>query len=244
MGVAHAGFRHAGIVELDQWCCQTINHNRLQGRRPIAQWPAVSPTDVRHVRFDQVATDIDLISGGPPCQPFSLGGKHGGHSDSRNLFPDLVRAVRVLRPRAVIVENVKGLLRKSFDPYFKYIMLTLTYPALFPAPDESWSQHMARLERHHTSGRDLEYRVDFELLNAADYGVPQRRERVFIVAFRADLGIEWSFGDDVPKTHSLNSLLQDQWVTGEYWDRHGIPLSRRPGPPARTRSRIESLSSS
>ena len=244
MGVTQAGFRHAAIVEYDQWCCETINHNRARGTRPIAEWPSVSPTDVRHIRFDRFTTDIDLISGGPPCQPFSVGGKHRGHSDTRNLFPDLVRAVRVLRPRAVVVENVKGLLRKSFDPYFKYILLTLTYPALIPAPNEDWTQHMARLERHHTSGGELEYRVDFELLNAADYGVPQRRERVFIVAFRADLGIEWSFHDDLPKTHSPDRLLWDQWVTGDYWDLHEIPSSRRSRPPERSRSRIESLSAS
>lgn len=244
MGVTQAGFRHAAIVEYDQWCCETINHNRARGTQPIGEWPSVSPTDIRHIRFDRVTTDIDLISGGPPCQPFSLGGKHRGHSDARNLFPDLVRAVRVLRPRAVIVENVKGLLRKSFDPYFKYILLTLTYPALIPAPKEGWIQHMARLERHHTSGGELEYRVDFELLNAADYGVPQRRERVFIVAFRADLGIQWSFHDDLPKTHSPDRLLWDQWVTGDYWDLHEISSSRRSHPPERSRSRIEFLSSS
>ena len=243
MGVAQARFEHLGIVESDQWCCETINHNRLRGARPIAGWPAVSPTDIKRVRFDGLPNDIDLVSGGPPCQPFSLGGKHRGHADARNLFPDLVRAVRVLRPRAVIVENVKGLLRKSFDPYFKYIVLTLTYPTLVPARDEGWTEHMARLERHHISGGELEYRVDFELLNAADYGVPQRRERVFIVAFRADLGIEWSFHDDLPTTHTPDSLLWDQWVTGDYWDRHDIPPARRPRPPSRS-SPIESLPSS
>ena len=244
MGVAQAGFEHLGIVESDQWCCETINHNRLSGSRPIAKWPAVSPTDIKHVRFDGLHTDVDLVSGGPPCQPFSLGGKHRGHADARNLFPDLVRAVRVLRPRAVIVENVKGLLRKSFDPYFKYILLTLTYPTLVPAPNEAWTKHMARLERHHTSGGELEYRVDFELLNAADYGVPQRRERVFIVAFRADVGVEWSFHDDLPRTHSPDSLLWDQWITGHYWDRHRLASPQRPKPPSRTRSRLDSLSAS
>ena len=244
MGVAEAGFEHLGIVESDQWCCETINHNRLRGARPVADWPAVSPMDIKDVHFGGLPTDIDLVSGGPPCQPFSLGGKHRGHADTRNLFPDLVRAVRVLRPRAVIVENVKGLLRKSFDPYFKYIVLTLTYPALVPGRDEAWTDHMARLERHHTSGGELEYRVDFELLNAADYGVPQRRERVFIVAFRADLGVEWSFHDDLPKTHSPDSLLWDQWISGDYWDRHRVALGKRPKPPARSISRIPVLASS
>ena len=243
MGVAQAGFEHLAIVESDRLCCETINQNRQRATRPVADWPVVSPTDIRHVRFDHLPTDIDLVSGGPPCQPFSLGGKHRGHADTRNLFPDLVRAVRVLRPRAVVVENVKGLLRKSFDPYFKYIVLTLTYPSLVPGTDEAWPQHMARLERHHTSGGESEYRVDYELLNSADYGVPQRRERVFIVAFRADLGIEWSFHDDLPTTHTPARLLWDQWVTGDYWDRHGIPPASRPKPPA-SGSRIESLSSS
>ena len=245
LGVTQAGFRHKGIVEWDQWCCETINHNRLRGTRPIEKWPAVSPKNIKHVRFDQLATDIDLVSGGPPCQPFSLGGKHRGDADARNLFPDLVRAVRVLRPRVVIVENVKGILRKSFDPYFKYIVLTLTYPSLGPMrDDEGWPEHMARLERHHTSGGETEYRVDYELLNAADYGVPQRRERVFIVAFRADLGIEWSFHDDLPKSHGPDSLLWDKWVTREYWDRHNIPLSRRLNPSPRIRARVERLTSS
>ena len=241
MGVAQAGFEHLQIVEYDQWCCETINHNREQGAPHIAAWPEVTPTDVKDVVFGGLEADVDLVSGGPPCQPFSLGGKHGGHADARNLFPDLVRAVRVLRPRAVIVENVKGLLRKSFDPYFKYIVLTLTYPNLVPSRDEDWTEHMARLERHHTSGGELEYRVDFELLNAADYGVPQRRERVFIVAFRADLGIEWSFHDNLPKTHGPDRLLWDQWVTGDYWERHGIPTAKRPKPPARNRTLIDSL---
>ena len=243
MGVAQAGFDHRRIVEWDQWCCETINYNRLCGARPIADWPAVSPMDIKDVRFDRFPTDIDLISGGPPCQPFSLGGRHRGHTDARNLFPELVRAVRVLRPRAIIVENVKGLLRKSFDPYFKYIMLTLTYPSVVPRSGEGWDGHMARLERYHTSGSELEYRIDFELLNAADYGVPQRRERVFIVAFRADLGIEWSF-NDLPKTHGADRLLWDQWITGDYWDHHGIPSHRRPKPPARAVSRIRLLASS
>ena len=242
MGVAQAGFQHLGIVEYDQWCCETINHNRLRHISPVADWPAVTPTDVKDVEFDKFPNDIALVSGGPPCQPFSLGGNHRGHADARNLFPNLVRAVRVLRPQAVIVENVKGLLRKSFDPYFKYILLTLTYPTFVRHADEDWLAHMARLERHHTSGGELEYRVDFDVLNAADHGVPQRRERVFIVAFRADLGIQWSFLDDLPSTHSLDRLFWDQWVTGEYWDRHRIPSAKRPAAPSRHYARFRVLS--
>jgi len=244
IGVSQAGFQHLGIVEHDQWCCETINDNRNRGISPVENWPAVTPTDVKDIRFDQFPSNIALVSGGPPCQPFSLGGKHRGHADARNLIPDLVRAVRVIRPRAVIVENVKGLLRKSFDPYFKYTLLTLTYPTLVQRADEDWCSHMARLERHHTAGAELEYRVDFDVLNSADFGVPQRRERVFIVAFRADLGIEWSFLDDLPTTHCLERLLWDQWVTQSYWDRHQIPSARRPAAPSRNNTRLRALSSS
>lgn len=244
LGVARAGFQHQGIVEYDQWCCETINHNRSHGASPIADWPAVTPTDVKHVRFHEYPASIDLVSGGPPCQPFSLGGKHRGHADARNLFPDLVRAVRVVRPRAVIVENVKGLLRRSFDPYFKYVLLTLAYPSLTQRAGEGWADHMARLKCLHTAGGEQDYHVDFKLLNAADYGVPQRRERVFVVAFRADLGIEWSFQDDLPKTHSLDRLLWDQWITGDYWERHGIASNDRPAVSSRSESRVNFLASS
>ena len=62
MGVAQAGFEHLGIVECDQWCCETINHNRLRGARPIANWPGVSPMDIKDFRFDGLPTDIDLVS--------------------------------------------------------------------------------------------------------------------------------------------------------------------------------------
>ena len=76
------------------------------------------------------------------------------------------------------------------------------------------------------------------LVNAADYGVPQKRERVFIIGFRSDLGIEWSF----PRpTHTLDALLHAQWVTGEYWDRHEIPRNQRPELPARLESRVRKL---
>ena len=100
-----------------------------------------------------------------------------------------------------------------------------------------------RLERHHTAGGELEYRVDFDVLNAADHGIPQRRQRVFIVAFRGDLGVQWSFLDDLPSTHSPDRLVWDQWVTGEYWDRHEIPSTKRPAAPSRNCARVRALSS-
>jgi len=83
------------------------------------------------------------------------------------------------------------------------------------------------LERHHTKGqyRGLHYRVAFRLVNAADHGVPQKRERVVIVGFRSDIGEDWSFP---PATHSEDALVFSQWVTNEYWERHRIARRNRP----------------
>ncbi len=118
----------------------------------------------------------------------------------------------------------------------------LRHPEVVRKTEETWVDHLARLERHHTSGRErgLEYKVVFQLLNAADYGVPQRRERVFIVAFRSDLGVKWSFP---APTHSQDSLLVHQWVTGEYWDRHEISKRNRPQACPNIRPRLERISS-
>ena len=156
------------------------------------------------------------------------------------MFPEVVRAVRELKPQAILIENVKGLMRESFSSYFEYIRLQLTYPDITRRDNESWMDHRARLEQHHTAGKSmgLMYRVVCQLLNAADYGVPQRRERVIIVGFREDVGAEWSF---LLPTHSQDALLVDQWVTGEYWDRHEVASSERPELPERMRTRVQQL---
>jgi DNA (cytosine-5)-methyltransferase 1 len=141
----------------------------------------------------------------------------------------MIRAVRETQPKAVLVENVKGLLRQSFSSYFEYIVLSLSYPELVAKSGEPWERHLKRLEQHHTSGKagGLEYKTTFRLLNAANYGVPQKRERVFIVAFRSDLPVDWSFPEP---THSKESLAIAKWVTGEFWERHAVSKRRRPRP--------------
>lgn len=239
MGVSEAGFKHEAVVEWDKWACDTIRENQRRGVEPVVEWP-LHQMDVRRFDYSGIREDVDLIAGGPPCQPFSIGGKHRGYDDERDMFPEMVRAIRELRPRAVLIENVKGLLRQSFTKYFKYIVLQISYPEVVSKRDESWIDHLSRLEWRHTySQRDsLCYRVVFRLLNAADYGVPQKRERVFIVGFRHDLALEWSF----PRaTHSWDALLWDQWVTGEYWDRHEVPANQRPELPTKLKNRVERL---
>lgn len=239
LGIENAGFHHDTVIERDKDCCSTIRQNQRRGFKALQGW-RLFPGDVRYFDFSEIKGDIDLLAGGPPCQPFSIGGKHKGPLDKRDMFPQVVRAVRDLRPRAVMIENVRGLLRESFAEYFEYLILQLTYPELVSKPDEDWGDHLARLERHHTKGNDkgLHYNVLFQPLNAANFGVPQKRERVIIVGFRADLHLAWSF----PKaTHSHDALLVEQWVTGDYWERHQIAKKRRPQLPARFVSRVEFL---
>jgi DNA (cytosine-5)-methyltransferase 1 len=143
------------------------------------------------------------------------------------MFPQAARAIREAKPDSFIFENVKGLLRKSFSEYFEYVILQLTYPNVTMKRGEIWEGHLSRLEEIHTKGlyRGLKYNVVFRLMNAADYGVPQKRERVFIVGFRSDIGVEWSFPK---KTHSQDALLWDQWVSGDYWKRLEVSKSDRP----------------
>jgi DNA (cytosine-5)-methyltransferase 1 len=226
LGVSRAGFRPVQVVEWDRWCCDTIRENRAFGISELAGWPEPTEGDVRYVDFRRHENNIELVTGGPPCQPFSLGGKHGAHLDSRDMWPEAVRAVREVKPLAFIFENVKGLTRANFASYLAYIVLQLTYPELTRRSDEVWSAHLGRLERHHTargSKSGLTYRVVYRVLNAANYGIPQRRERVVFVGFRSDLGIEWSFPVE---THSLDALLWDQ-LYGTYWDRHELLKSHR-----------------
>src|ERR1700685_872841 len=116
----------------------------------------------------------------------------------------------------------------------------LSYPEIGRRKEEQWADHLSRLERYHTKGKrdGLHYRVVHRILNAADYGVPQKRERLFMVAIRADLGVEWSFP---APTHSPESLLWSQHCSGDYWDRHSVSRRLRPTSNAELNQRIRTL---
>ncbi|MDR1615826.1 MAG: DNA cytosine methyltransferase [Syntrophomonadaceae bacterium] len=220
LGVTVAGFAHVSLIEWDTNSAKTLYHNHKQfGFNNEKEW--IFNDDIHNVSFSSYQDKIDLLSGGPPCQPFSIGGKHRAYNDKRDLFSEATRTLAEIRPKAFIFENVRGLLRKNFSKYFSYIILQLTYPEIVKKENEKWIEHLARLEQYHTSTseKSLHYKVVFRLLNAADYGIPQKRERVFIIGFRSDINGNWSFPI---ATHSEEALHYEKYISKKYWEKHSV----------------------
>jgi DNA (cytosine-5)-methyltransferase 1 len=208
LGLCLSGFKHKKFVEFNKHACNSLRANFDNN--------LVFEGDIRN--FDLNSLDkIDVVAGGPPCQPFSLGGKHRAHDDNRDMFPLAINAIKTLQPKAFIFENVKGLLRGSFSQYLEYILLRLSLPACAKPLEDDWRDHLAELRE--TAPIGLHYDVSYKLLNAANYGIPQTRERVFIVGIRSDLNVVWNFPE---KTHSKEQLIFEQKQSGDYWDKHGI----------------------
>ena len=228
LGTARAGFKHELLVEKDEMALRTLVANRERGIDHACHWDRIEE-DARCVDYGTLEKDMDLVAGGPPCQPFSIGGKHKGPDDHRDMWPEAVRAIRELTPRAFLFENVRGLVRPAFSEYLDYILARLEWPLLVARKGESWTEHLDRIRKHAIDAKDgeLRYRVHLEKVNAADYGVPQKRHRVIIVGLRNDLECEWEFPK---KTHSRERLVWDQLVSGDYWRARKIPSSRRPEP--------------
>lgn len=237
LAMHEAGFRHLLAVELDKRACATLRANVAEPFDPDAgqaadldsPWPLIGG-DIHAVDFTRWLGQVDVVAGGVPCQPWSLGGVHKGVRDPRNLWPELFRVVRETRPRAIIAENVKGLLRPSFSPYYEYILNELRAPFEKRVEGEDWRDHDKRIRK--ALAKDAidpteRYDVKHMVVNAADYGVPQVRWRVFVVGFRRDLGLQgWQFPEP---THSEAALLRSQ-ADGTYWDRHKIAKRWRYAP--------------
>jgi len=164
LGLEQAGFNHSALVEIDPQACQTLLLNR-------PKWNVIE-ADISSFTGKEYA-GIDLVAGGVPCPPFSRAGKQLGHRDERDLFPEALRLVDEIRPKAVMLENVKGLLDAIFDPYRLKIQKNL---------------------------KKLGYAAEWRLLNASDFGVSQLRPRVVFVAIRKDLFSEFSW--PTPFEHS------------------------------------------
>ena len=164
LGLAMAGFVHVALVEYEADYCAALKRNR-------PEWNVICK-DVREFSGIPYQGKIDLLAGGVPCPPFSQAGKQLGSEDERDLFPEAIRLIGEIQPRAVMLENVRGLLDPKFTEYRTSIM-----------------QRIA----------DLGYRVQIKLLNASDYGVPQLRPRVIIVGIRNNENGEFHYPEEHPE---------------------------------------------
>lgn len=187
LGLEQAGFGHAGLVEIDSDCCKTLRLNRPEW---IVHEEDLNGFDGRGYK------GVDLLAGGLPCPPFSVAGKQLGKDDERNLFPAAIGLVDETRPKAVMIENVRGFLDAVFEDYRGYIRAEL---------------------------KKLGYDAHWRLLNASDFGVPQLRPRVVIVALRDDIkdGFDWPNplpGDPPTVGKALYELMAERgWRGAKKW---------------------------
>jgi len=156
LGLSRAGFQPVAVVDWDHVAIQTLKANGTRDRHHTANWP-VSGTDVRTLAYDEVGP-VDLLSAGAPCQPFSRGGRGLGERYDRNMFGEVIRAIQEVRPRAFLLENVRGLLFDRYADYFDYLVAQLRVPSLTMRPRWTRRSHLARLRR--VGDGDHEYRVE------------------------------------------------------------------------------------
>jgi len=221
LGLHQGGFRHEALYEWNASAVETLQYNKAMGY-PAFRACNISRADVREIDFTK-HKGVDLVAGGPPCQPFSMGGKARGMKDTRDMFPQAIRAVAEIQPKAFVFENVRGLLRPAFSNYVEFIRLQLEFPDFAVTTNASWDVNLARMQRHKEAvGKEsggLRYRVHIHQANAADFGVPQQRHRVFFVGFRSDVESNWFFPTP---THSRANLTVSQRTGGEFWTDTGL----------------------
>jgi DNA (cytosine-5)-methyltransferase 1 len=148
LGLHNAGFRHAALIEIDKDACQTLRANTAAH----PEWASCRVIEADLTKFDSAELGLepgklDLLAGGVPCPPFSAAGKQLGRDDERNLFPDMLKLVDDLDPKAVMIENVRGLLDPKFSAYREEI-----------------------IEELESMGYEMCY---WDILEAKNYGVPQ-----------------------------------------------------------------------
>lgn len=215
LGTARAGFEHVYLAEMDGPSIRTLTENRNNKLQDVRDWN-FEQRDVRDVDWHVVAgrERVDLVAGGPPCQPFSIGGRHAGPDDPRDMWSEAIRAVRDLRPRAFFFENVKGLMRESLAEYVRMLRMELSNPHVVRQEGERDWEYMLRL---YAAENDPEYDVEIVRVNAADFGAAQQRDRVVVLGIHRDEGAKLR-----PPEGAFNEarLLWDQWVAGTYWRRH------------------------
>ncbi len=187
LGFEQAGIEHIALVELDRHACATLRLNR-------PNWHVVEQ-DLNTFSASRFK-GVDIISGGLPCPPFSIAGKQLGTKDERNLFPVMIRLVDEVRPRAVVIENVRGILDAVFEDYRLYVGAEL---------------------------RKLGYEPGWKLMNASDFGVPQLRPRVVFVAVKKEYSEHFAWpGESVVKPKTVGQTLRDLmgsngWKGSQAW---------------------------
>ncbi|MGH7743467.1 MAG: DNA cytosine methyltransferase [Candidatus Dormibacteria bacterium] len=239
LGMREAGFDHHALVEWWSPAAKVLRHN-AELRPELWKPDRIFEDDVRKVT-DQLGDPgtVQLVAGGPPCQPFSFAGAHAGDNDERNMFPAALDVVRRLFPEFVVFENVPGLTRPSFAPYLDYIKAQLRKPEIAPQDaDELWDHHHQRII---DSVDDETYRVYQDEIDAADLGVPQSRRRVFLIGIRSDVAGADTWTAPL-RTHSRDVLLHQQYLTGTYWQRHNLQTPEAPLRLSGTVKRIEKTS--
>lgn len=194
-GLCEAGVRPSLMVELNSAAVSTLITNRAAGVRHAKDW-VIKCSDVRHFDWLNYA-GTDVVAGGPPCQPFSQAGRHKGQLDDRDMWPEAIRAVNEISPLVFVFENVRGLIRETFREYFQHVCDSLA-----------------------KSGSGGGYNVSHRMVNSADYGAAQQRLRVIVVGLRRDVFDSVTLPSP---SHSRERLLWDQWVSSDYWARHGLP---------------------
>lgn len=187
IGLEQAGFDHTALVDIDRHSCATLRLNR----------PYWNVQEGDLLDFDASPYEgVDLVAGGLPCPPFSIAGKKLGKADERNLFPAALNIIDQVRPKAVMIENVRGILEAVFEDYRNHI-----------------ASQMSKLG----------YETDWRLLNASDFGVPQLRPRVVFVGIRKDRFEHFSWpqgGEMAPPTvgETLFDLMQENgWRGAKTW---------------------------
>lgn len=163
LGLEMAGFQHLDLVEIDEWACKTLRANRPEWR--------VSECDLKDFPAARYK-GIDLYAGGLPCPPFSIAGKQLGEKDERNLFPIALEQIAACKPKAVLIENVRGILDPAFAAFREKIEASLKKQKF---PFVRWYE-----------------------LNAVNFGVPQQRPRVALVALRETYA--HNFPKELPRT--------------------------------------------
>ena len=187
LGLERAGFDHQALVEIDKPCCNTLRYNRTDWNIVEGDLRSFTGTHYR---------GCDLLAGGVPCPPFSVAGKQLGSNDERDLFPEALRLVDEVRPRFVMLENVRGFLDAVFEDYREHLKQKL---------------------------KKMGYVADWRLLNASDFGVPQLRPRVAIVAVRKDMSelFQWpATRENNPPTvgETLYDLMASRgWRAAHKW---------------------------